>query len=101
MKTLLAVALVLAFSTQCFSAESYEEYRSHREYYTRSYDQPEAEWLRYLETVNFRVNNLRLLNEINNNLEFIRCQNEESGFCDVINGKIGNELKERSNEQLQ
>lgn len=88
MKTLLAVVLVLVFSGQCFSADSYEEYRSHRDYYTRSYDEPEAEWLRYLETINFRVNNLRLLNEINDNLKFIRCQNELSKFCDEINGKI-------------
>ena len=83
MKTLLIV-MVLAFSANCFSAEDYEGYVDHRDFYRYDDAAPDPEWLRYLEEVNYRSNNLRLLHEINENMKYIRCQGESSDFCDTL-----------------
>lgn len=84
MKALLIV-MAMVFSTNCFAAGNYKDYADHRDFYRYDNDySPDPEWLRYLETINYRINNLRLLNEINENMKQIRCQNEVSDFCDNL-----------------
>lgn len=45
---------------------------------------PTKEELIYLETVNYRLNQLALLSEISRDLKLIRCQVEVSDYCDKI-----------------